>query len=300
MPEADDILRAAYPPDQEQAPPSYTTADIKALMQNPSFWERYMPTGSATMQERGPWMRDYLHPQVADFLAQVLHYAPMALPASRAGAGMGRDAVMANSLDKQFPHEAVTGGSAGELAAREGIHANRIDLPTLRDQVGWEVLSGDTKRATNLADLNTVLDQLGIRQPPRQPANRNYGSTPGDVPTPEPWARGMRAASDVLRDARVGSEGARRGPFPANDVAPGAYQAAADVQAHRTNLRPVDQQFKPTDPASSDLAFNNELGRQVEALAPWRRPNRPEVEEPPLPWHYRMIDYLLGGHKLDQ
>lgn len=64
-----------------------------------------LPLGSVAMEKRGPWMRDYLHPQIADFLAQILQYAPMALPASRGGAGMGRDAVWAKNIEHSFPGE---------------------------------------------------------------------------------------------------------------------------------------------------------------------------------------------------
>lgn len=79
----------------------------------------YGPKGSAAMQARGPWMREALPPQMANFLERSL--PALGAFGSRGGAGMGRDAVIAQQLHKAAPtrgpgplgwDRGVTGGTA--------------------------------------------------------------------------------------------------------------------------------------------------------------------------------------------
>lgn len=65
--------------------PPITTADILRQMPTPpepSWHDRYIkPLGSAAMQERGPWSWTKDHPELANFLAAALQYAPAAMGA---------------------------------------------------------------------------------------------------------------------------------------------------------------------------------------------------------------------------
>lgn len=155
-----------------------------------------LPAGSVAMQQRGPWMRDYLHPQIADFLASILQYGPMAL-GSRAGATKAYDAGMAQKLHHQtlmapegkYPYDhGVTGGepdpvawhnafsegrfpkgdymgSSGELAARSGV---KDDVPGAFNQI----YSRHTLRLTS---------------PTPPPANDYAPSASAQAPTMDPY-----------------------------------------------------------------------------------------------------------------
>lgn len=83
----------------EQRDPSAWDAAMNALG---SGWDQYIrPLGSA--QPRGPWQWTKDHPQAAQSLAELLHYLSL-LPLGRSvrGAGIGRDAVMANKLEQHM------------------------------------------------------------------------------------------------------------------------------------------------------------------------------------------------------
>lgn len=55
-----------------------------------SLWQRFGVLPSSQMQQRGPWMRDYLPPQAADFAERAL--PAVGAIASRGGAGMAYEA----------------------------------------------------------------------------------------------------------------------------------------------------------------------------------------------------------------
>ena len=140
----------------------------------PSLWERYAPRGSAAMAERGPWMRDKMPASLADFLASALTYAPMALPASRGGAGMGRDAMMAYRLDRNQPMQALGGGEFGPLDPGVAGGPRRSQALSQIDRM----FATDTLRKAlepHPANVRTVdpYDLAVTRQQWQRPANQN-------------------------------------------------------------------------------------------------------------------------------
>ena len=159
-------------------------------------YRRVGPMGSAAMAERRPWMRDYLPESLANFLAAAL-IAPMAvrptgmmppraMPRGSSDLGITGGAPTPAAVLRDLPADlqqapARTDSSVG-LAVRDGIRANRLDLPTLRDQTAWEVASGNNSKGRALQDLNMALDALGIEQPQRAPANINKPLRPGQDP----------------------------------------------------------------------------------------------------------------------
>ena len=69
----------------------------------------------------GGWLRPHLNPTLADFLAQALHYGSMLpLGASPRGAGMGRDAVMANRLERRMDRMENTDNPSWDMGATGG------------------------------------------------------------------------------------------------------------------------------------------------------------------------------------
>ncbi len=100
-------------------------ADIDQFIRD--LLARYAPRGSAAMQQRGPWMRDHLHPQVADMLARFLQYGPAAI-GSRGGAGAGDAAAAIHQMMRRYPNEpVVTGGEPN--AARWGAIIDSGGMP---------------------------------------------------------------------------------------------------------------------------------------------------------------------------
>jgi hypothetical protein len=72
-----------------------TLSEEQPTPEPPGLWQRFGPLGSAAMERRGPWMRDYLPATLADLLARV-PTALLALPAPRSTAGIG--AIQSNRL----------------------------------------------------------------------------------------------------------------------------------------------------------------------------------------------------------
>ena len=68
--------------------------------------------------------------------------------------------------------------NAETLGEKEGMYARSINLPTLRDQIGWREMSGDKSAGSNLRDLNWALGELGDHTPQRLPANANEAPYP--------------------------------------------------------------------------------------------------------------------------
>ncbi len=98
-----DNLLAGYSPEFTGAePPRNRLDDGPSLAE---MLQRYGPRGSAEMEKRGPVFRELMPDWSANLLAALLKYAPMALPASRAGATVARDNVLAGQLERRFPPE---------------------------------------------------------------------------------------------------------------------------------------------------------------------------------------------------
>ncbi len=122
-----------------------------------------MPAGSAAMQERGPWMRQYLHPQLVDLLARLLQHAPSAFPASRAGTSIG----WASSIEHGQPMQNIGGGqmvpvdpgiAGGPSTARAGNFLDRV--------LSTQALRNASNRPVEVVDpYDVALQRQGWQKP---------------------------------------------------------------------------------------------------------------------------------------
>lgn len=145
-------------------------------------WPNVLPRGSAAMEQRGPWMRQYLeglHPeygkQVADFLASVM-MAPTAM-GPRGGVG-------AAALEHQAPNPAVTARMQRSIydAPLNDIDAMRLAVQPVRHP-DYAYTYGD-----------------------RGPANMNPKGAPRDMLLATDrldLSPGVRSTADILRDMRA-------------------------------------------------------------------------------------------------
>ncbi len=133
----------------------------------------------------------HIIPAVRRFVGGPLALALMGMGPGRGGTGgtlpYGAMRINDAALAARGMPDHIGATPSAQTLAREGGVARsidgRADLPTLRDQVGWEVLSGKSNRAPVLADLNRVVYETG-GPPPRMPANNSglRSDVPGEIP----------------------------------------------------------------------------------------------------------------------
>ena len=80
---SDDISRALRVAQQAVVPKNALDQGDYGYGNPAQLPEPRFPFSSSAMEAKGPWMRDYMPGGLADFLAQVMTYAPMAVPAMR-------------------------------------------------------------------------------------------------------------------------------------------------------------------------------------------------------------------------
>jgi len=117
--------------------------------QQPAWYD----ISSSAMQQRGPWLREYMPSSLADFLTQALTYAPMAV-------GM-RGRVMEGGLRPQ------------DFATASIMERNA--LATNPRNYGPDIMGGSQKHGMNAEGL---ADRAGISDPQHW---HNYGMHPADM-----------------------------------------------------------------------------------------------------------------------
>jgi hypothetical protein len=162
-----DNLLAGYSPEYTGAEPPRNKLDGGPSLAE--MLQRYGPAGSAAMEKRGPWMREYLHPRLADFLATSL----MGLGGSRSarGAAIGNDFAKATGPNgvvggwptveawaknvglPQSQHRTIK-NSSPDLAAREGVVSAGNPAPA-RDGMSWPPANA----TADMELLKALLDQ---------------------------------------------------------------------------------------------------------------------------------------------
>lgn len=189
------------------------------------MWRSYGPAGSVAMQERGPWMRDALPKDAADFAANALTYGPMGL-AARGGVGSA-------ALEHQTPNPAVM------ARMQRGLHG----------------------AAEN--DAGTILSAVQpVRHPDyaytygdRGPANMNPKGAPRDMLLGDrlDLAPGVRSTTDILRDMRVSPD--RIGGEVANSNPP--LRDGSGELASRPGVRSVEDIHASYDPTFRGAVSGN-------------------------------------------
>ncbi len=119
-----------------------------------SYAEPRFPFASSAMEQRGPWMREYMPSTLADLLSQIMTYAPMAVPAMR-----GR--VMEGGLRPQ------------DFATAPAMERNA--LSNNPRNYGPDIMGGSQKHGMNAEGL---ADRAGIFDPQHW---HNYGMHPADM-----------------------------------------------------------------------------------------------------------------------
>lgn len=125
------------------------------------------PLSSSGLQQKGPWMREYMPSTLADLLSQILTYAPMAVPAMRGrvmGNGLApQDFAIANRIHQTAPEGAPSPilGGLSEHQIRMGVRPRLNESPptTIHESAaGLRMLHGGPGGSMRQFKANTPQD----------------------------------------------------------------------------------------------------------------------------------------------